>query len=139
MHSFPRFPLAAALVALALPLAACGSDSGDGGAGATADASDGRYHPAGNGKAMTEQAACLALSNARQAKAKDLACSATTRPCPTFLRAQFPGNDCAQYDEGSVSGCVAYYDGKATCDALAAAVTDCAVAPLSGTHSDGCQ
>ncbi len=142
MPSPLRFPLRAAIVALissAMPLVGCGSDT-DGTSGtAAADASDGRYHPAGNGKAMTEQDACAALSNARQARGKDLACSATVRPCPTFLRAQFPGNDCAQYDEGTVTGCVAYYAGKSSCEALAAAVSDCAVSPIAGTHSDGCQ
>jgi hypothetical protein len=140
-----RFRLSLALVVLAaLPLAACGSDDADAGTSAAADAGDGRYHPPGNGKAMTEQAACDALSSARQAKMKALqqagqSCSATVRPCPTFLRAQFPGNDCAQYDEGTVTGCAAYYDDTSDCDGLAKAVANCAVAPLAGTHSDGCQ
>lgn len=128
-----------ALVVAALPLAACGSDGDDTGAATAADAGDGRYHPPGNGKPMTEQDACASLTNARSSKAKELACSATTRPCPTFLRAQFPGNDCAQYDEGTVTGCVAYYTKQADCDALADAVVDCAVSPLAGTHSDGCK
>jgi hypothetical protein len=127
--------------ALLLSAASFGCGSGDSGSttSSTPDASDGRYHPATDGVAMTEADACSALSSARQAKAKDLQCSATVRPCPTFLRAQFPGDDCVEYDHGSVQGCIAYYDAKTSCDDLAAAVTDCAVAPIAGSHSAGCQ
>jgi hypothetical protein len=138
MHASPRLFARAALLATVAALAACGSSSSPA-TSSTADASDGRYHPAGNGKAMTEADACTALSNARTTASKNFGCSATVRPCPTFLRAQFPGNDCAEYDEGTVTGCVDYYAGKHDCDELAAAVADCAVAPIAGSHSAGCQ
>lgn len=132
--------LAGALLFATTVLVGCSSEPASGTTSDEPDASDGRYHPQGNGKAMTEADACTALSNARKTKAHELGdCPATVRPCPSFLRAQFPGSDCSEYDEGTVSGCVDYYAAKTSCESLATAVADCAVAPLSGTLSPGCQ
>ena len=61
----------------------------------------------------------------------------TTRTCPEFLRAQF-SKQCLQYDQGSVQGCIDYYNDKKSCADLSKGINDCAVTPLAGTEPKGC-
>jgi hypothetical protein len=53
------------------------------------------------------------------------------------LRVEF-ATPCLQYDEGTVQGCVAYYGMASSCDALAAAITNCEIAPIAGSAPKGC-
>ncbi len=116
-------------------LAGCGGDESS---ATTGDPpADGKYHPAGNGQHVSETAACDSLLNAQQAKFTSLSCVGTTRQCPDRLRSEF-GASCMEYDEGSVSGCVAYYGEAMDCDELAKRVADCVVIAFSGTQPNGC-
>lgn len=99
------------------------------------DADDGKVHPPPNGVHITEQQACTALQDAIQAQALTLGCSTTVRPCPTYLRAQFQ-TACMEYDEGSVTGCVAYYQSVSSCAELDPTI--CVVIPYPGTEPAGC-
>jgi hypothetical protein len=132
-----RSPFALVLVASLCALGfACGSsDDPDTGEGPS-DVDDGRYHPEANGVHTTEAAACDALEDAQTTMLHELDCAGTTRPCPELLRAQFK-TQCLEYDEGSVSGCVAYYKAKKTCDDLNDAIADCAVTAYQ-TAPAGC-
>ena len=42
------------------------------------------------------------------------------------------------HDQGSVDGCVAYYNAQDTCEALADAVSLCVVTAYPGTEPNGC-
>jgi hypothetical protein len=134
-----RFPTSLTIsvaVLLAMALSACGSDGGSGGGGAGGE--DGKYHPAGNGQHQSQADACDALSEAQDAKSKALACTTTSRPCPTLILVQVGGTECLEYDQGSVQGCVDYYDKQATCDELAKAVDACVVTSFPGSAPNGC-
>jgi hypothetical protein len=86
---------------------------------------------------MSEADACNTLSMAQDADNGALMCTATSRPCPTLLRAEFV-TSCLQYDQGSVQGCVAYYGMATTCEELAAAIAACAIMPIDGSAPKGC-
>ena len=123
-------------------LAACESSSGGGGTGGSESSGaggggDGKFHPAGNGTAQSESAACSALTNAASSDALAIGCVSTTPTCPDFLREEFT-TACLQYDEGTVQGCVSYYAKATTCDGLSSAVADCAVMPIAGSSGKGC-
>lgn len=123
------------LVALAVP--ACGSD-GTGAGGAGGSTGDGKYHPPGNGQHMAQDAACDALSQAQDARNTAMVCTATSRPCPSLILVQVGGTECLEYDQGSVQGCVDYYDMQTTCDALAQAIDNCVVTAFAGSAPNGC-
>jgi hypothetical protein len=128
-----------ALALSLLALVACGSGSSDGtggGDGGTGG-SDGKYHPPGNGVAMSETDACAALSQATDTDSLALMCLATSVTCPDRLREEFT-TPCLQYDQGSVQGCVAYYAAATTCTKLYAALDGCAVTPIAGSAPKGC-
>jgi hypothetical protein len=119
-------------------LPACGSGPGTGSAGSGGGGGgDGKYHPPGNGVAMSEADACNALSTAQDAENSSLMCASTSYPCPALLRAQFT-TSCLEYDQGSVQGCVAYDGMATTCAELATAIADCAVTPIDGSAPKGC-
>ncbi|MFT3773054.1 MAG: hypothetical protein QM820_47335 [Minicystis sp.] len=123
------------LAAFAVP--ACGSEgTGAGGSGTGGD--DGKYHPAGNGQRQNEADACDALSKAQDTHNLALGCTATSRPCPTLIQVQAGGTQCLQYDQGSVQGCVDYYDQQTTCDALAKAADTCVVTSFPDSAPNGC-
>ena len=129
-------------LALAAPLfvlvfSGCGSETGGGTTGSLPDADDGKIHPAGNGKPMSEDAACKALTDAQAQRSTSLQCSSTGRVCPDFLRAQ-SAVECLQYDEGAVQGCVKLYNEAATCDAVREAAGNCVVATIGGSAPQGC-
>lgn len=130
-----RFILAAPLFVLASP--GCGSETGSGSTGSLPDADDGKIHPPGNGKPMSEDAACKALTDAQAQRSTALKCSSTGRVCPDFLRAQ-SAVECLQYDEGAVQGCIQLYNDGATCDAVREAADLCVVATLGGSAPQGC-
>jgi len=96
---------------------------------------DGRVHPPPNGVHIGEGEACVSVQGAFRDQALALGCSATTRLCPEFLRSQF-GAACMEYDQGSVAGCVEYYQGLTQCGELDPAM--CVVIPYPGTEPAGC-
>ena len=102
---------------------ACGSSDATSGAGG-GDAGDGRFHPPKNGQAIAAADACTEIAAKVSAKFQALSCPYTAPQCPSFPSAQ---TKCAQYDEGTVSGCVADYEKQTDCAGLRAAVTDCAI------------
>ena len=130
------FTALATLATLAV-LPGCG-DSGETGGDASAEAGDGKLHPPGNGQMESESAACTALSQAQDSLNAAMACTATTRPCPSLIQVQVGGTACLQYDQGSVQGCVDNYNAQTTCDALAAAVDNCVVTSFAGSAPNGC-
>jgi hypothetical protein len=131
--------LAASIAAssLLLSLFGCGSDGSTATTGGAGGADDGRYHPAGNGVHIAEAEACDTLRQAQSQKLQGMTCTGTSRPCPTLLRAQF-STECMEYDQGSVQGCVDYYNETTTCQALVDAIDKCAVTPFRGTEPKGC-
>ncbi|MEP7126811.1 MAG: hypothetical protein ABJE95_38125 [Byssovorax sp.] len=118
-------------------LSACGADTGSGTTGDPVDASDGKFHPPGNGMPVSEDAACTSLTDAQTARFMALGCASTTRVCPDFLRSQ-SATDCLQYDQGAVNGCLQYYSDAATCKDLSARAGTCVVAPIAGSAPKGC-
>ena len=133
-------PSLALRLVLAAPLfvlgsSGCGSETGSGSTGSQPD--DGKIRPAGNGKPMSEAAACKALTDAQGLRSTELKCSSTGRICPDFLRAQ-SAVECVQYDEGAVQGCVKLYNEATTCDAVRAAGDICVVATIAGSAPKGC-
>ncbi|MFO0588547.1 MAG: hypothetical protein U0441_13445 [Polyangiaceae bacterium] len=122
----------------ALSLFGCG-DGGSGGSSGTTTTTttDNRYHPPADGTHVTEKSACEALVNKQEKKLLALKCVGTGQVCPGFLRSEF-STECMEYDEGSVAGCIAYYDQQTTCDGLKAAIDDCVITAYPGTEPAGC-
>lgn len=115
------------LAGFALVPLACSSDEGGGGGGP--------YAPPGNGVPMNEAEACAALQDAESDKRNALACGPVTLPaCPGYLRKA--NEPCLEYDQGTVSGCVAYIASLSSCDALK--TYQCVVKALPGTAPNGC-
>jgi hypothetical protein len=132
--------VSAAAFLVAVSFAGCGGGGGDtsGGAGTTTgDSGDGKYHATPDGVHITEKAACDALVKKQETKLLDLHCVGTGQTCPSFLRAEFQ-TPCMEYDQGSVEGCIAYYDQQYTCDALKNSFDNCVVTPYPGTEPAGC-
>lgn len=127
------------LLAMAFSFAGCGDGggSGSGGGSGTTTTTDGKYHPAADGAHVTEKVACDALVAKQEKKLLALGCVGTGQTCPGFLRSQFQ-TACMEYDQGSVSGCLAYYDQQSTCAALKNAIEACVVTPYPGTEPAGC-
>lgn len=119
-------------------LSACGSSSGTGGTGGTGGGGDGKYRPAGNGVHQAEADACDALSKAQDARSQAMACTTTLRPCPTLVLVMVGGTACLEYDQGSVQGCVDYYNEQMSCDALATAIDTCVVTTFADSAPNGC-
>ena len=107
------------IFALAAPLlVACGDSGGAGGSGGAAD--DGKFHPAADGTRVDETPACDLLHDKLSEVALSLeSCVTTFATCPGFVRS-VSATDCAQYDGGTVDGCIAYYGDAADCDDLRA-------------------
>jgi hypothetical protein len=131
-----RLGLASSL--LVLLSSGCGADTGSGTTGDPPDANDGKFHPAGNGKPVSEDAACTTLKAAQEQQAKNLnGCVSTSAVCPNLLRSQ-SGGECFQYDEGAVQGCVQFYSDTKSCPELTQARDTCVVATIAGSASKGC-
>ena len=62
-------------------------------------------------------------------------CGMTWRACPGFWRVQY-SPDCMQYDQGSVNGCVSYFEGIYDCDKLVE--TECVVTSYPESAPAGC-
>jgi hypothetical protein len=113
--------------------AGCGSESDS-----AQDAGDGKFHPPPNQVRIAEAPACDALLTAYEAQRQALGgCVITSRICPDYLHATF-GAQCLQYDQGSVDGCIVYYQSKTTCDALKPALDGCVITAYPGTAPAGC-
>ena len=121
----------------ALSSSGCDADTATGTTGDPPDASDGKFHPPGNGTPMAEATACTVLTDAQTAQSMSLGCPSTTRVCPDFLRAQ-SGAECLQYDEGAVNGCLQFYSDAKTCKDVSAAAGTCVVATIAGSAPKGC-
>jgi hypothetical protein len=136
-----RIQLAIATAALLLVVPGCGSETkesnGESSSGDPIEAGDGRYRPLGNNTHVSEAAACDALSKAQGSRVQALGCNITTRTCPALLRVEFLVA-CMEYDEGSVQGCIDYYQTKKNCTDLKAAIDDCVVTAFPGTEPNGC-
>jgi hypothetical protein len=110
-------------VSACVSLAACGDETAaddDGGAGATGGSGgdDGRFHPEPNGVHISEAEACDLLREAFNTKVQDLECfPSTVRTCPNFLRVPYDP-DCAEYDQGSVQGCIDFFNDIWRCELL---------------------
>ncbi|MCC6558424.1 MAG: hypothetical protein IT372_36250 [Polyangiaceae bacterium] len=123
---------------LSAPLLGCASDD-ETTPDPQQDAGDGKVYPEPSGVHTTETAACDALIAAYEARYSSLGCTVgTMRTCPNFIRAQVGGTQCLEYDQGTVDGCIAYYNEQTTCDALAAAANACVVTAYPGTEPNGC-
>jgi len=110
------------IVSLALPLAACGDDESS---CTEPDGGDGKLHPTPNGQHTTEDAACTALTQALGKKKMTFVpmCVSTSALCPQFLRADY--GEGKEYDQGSVDGCIEFYNSRTSCDELRKAPDDC--------------
>lgn len=125
---------AVALILAAALAAGCSEDPPD---DTQPEAGDGKYHPPPNGTHTTEALACNALVNGHSKRMLALGCTGTSRTCPGFLRSNF-GASCLEYDQGSVDGCLAYYDMQKSCEELAPALEGCMITSYPGTMSAGC-
>lgn len=128
------------LAALALVGIGCGgaeSASAASSSSGPSDAGDGRVHPPGDGTHVSEASACETLKGAQAMRRLELSCTGTSRICPDALRAEF-ATECLEYDQGSVQGCLAYYNEAKTCDDLSKAINDCAVTSFAGSQPKGC-
>lgn len=128
-----------ALFSAFLGLLACGSEQAASTSSSSGmpEASDGKFHPPGSGMQAAEADACAALTAAQSQARTHLGCAGTSRTCPDFLRAT-SGVACLQYDQGTVQGCIDYYNQAKTCDELNQHIGDCVVAWFPDTMSPGC-
>ncbi len=120
LSSSLSFALATALIVVACgdeePVDDDGSSSSSSGTGGTIN--DGKLRPPGNGTMISEDQACAQMQSAFEARQMALGCSLTVQLCPGFVRGLQLDAMCRAYDEGSVQGCVAYYNGAAACPDL---------------------
>lgn len=72
------------------------------------------YKPPGNGQPTTEADACARLTKALDDRSAALGCTATHPVCPQYLE-QFTHGTCYQYDDGTVTACVAYIADYTSC------------------------
>lgn len=124
--------------ALILALTAACSSEEPTGTGGSGGASDGKYHPPGNGQRQKEADACDVLSEAQDERTQALSCTTTTRPCPTLIQVMVSGATCLEYDQGTVQGCADYYAKQTTCEAFTKAVADCVITSFSNSAPAGC-
>ncbi len=126
-------------------LAACGDDTGStstsgGGAQGQGGEGDGKFHPPANGTPMSEEAACEALRDALQSELQSFqasGCVMTLRTCPSLVQT-IGGEPCLQYDQGTIQGCVTYYQDSASCDELKTRSDSCAFEAIAGSAPGGC-
>jgi len=112
-----------ATLSLFFSLPACGGDDESG--CTEPDGGDGKLHPAPNGVHTAEDAACTALTKALGDKAMSLHCVYTAPVCPQFLRSDY--GEGKEYDQGSIDGCIAFYDAKTSCPDFTSATKGCAL------------
>jgi len=103
---------------LSLACTACsGLDDGNELGSSGSSGGDGKVHPAPNGVHLDEAEACDLVQSVIRDKSLKMGCGMTVRACPGFLRVQY-SPDCMQYDQGSVLGCVSYFDSIYDCAKL---------------------
>ena len=107
------------------------------GGGSTTGSNDGKYHPPTNGQAISETDACNTLSTAIGSLRSNMQCVGTTPTCPSLVQG-VSGVTCAQYDQGSIQGCVAYYGKATSCMDISTRVDNCEFAAISGSMGKGC-
>jgi hypothetical protein len=90
-------------------------DAGTGAMGGGGD--DGKHHPPPNGTRISEEEACNLLRDAYDQKVQDLGCVQTLPVCLAFIRVPYDP-DCAEFDQGSVQGCIDFYNDIWRCDLL---------------------
>ena len=123
----------------AMMIAACSSGTNSngtsaGGAGGSVD--DGKFHPDPNGVHISETQACELLQSTYQQRIFDLQCSSkTVRTCPGFVRVMYDP-DCVEFDEGSVQGCVDWFNEIFNCELLSE--EGCVATVYPGTEPAGC-
>lgn len=112
------------------------SSSGTGAQGQGGD--DGKFHPPTNGTPVAEDAACRTLRDALESKLTSLqGCVMTLRTCPSLVQI-VGGEPCLEYDQGTVQGCVTYYQEATSCDDLKSRADTCAFEAIAGTAPNGC-
>jgi hypothetical protein len=99
--------------------------------------SDGKIRPPPSGERLMEAPACAALSDAHSKMMLSVGCAGTTRTCPTLLRAQ-SGSECAEYDKGSLDGCITHIQAQTTCPEVAASLDECIVYAYPASAPAGC-
>lgn len=114
--------------------AACDDEEPIGTGGAP---SDGRFHPPKSGKAIDESPACESLLNAITKKFLSLGCVGTSPTCPGLVRTESQ-QQCAQYDEGTVQGCVKYINEGTDCSTVSKRIADCAFEAIENSAPAGC-
>jgi hypothetical protein len=122
-------------IALLVSLFACGTDEGPGDEN---DAGDGKFRPPPSGVQTTENVACKTLLDAYSNQLLMLGCAGTSPTCPNYLRVEYGGVACMEYDKGSVDGCLAYFKMQSTCDELTRALARCVITAYPGTEPAGC-
>jgi hypothetical protein len=98
---------------------------------------DGKYHPTTNGKPESEADACTALANAIDSDRSNLSCVGTSPTCPSLVQA-VSGLTCAEYDEGTIKGCVDYFAKATTCQDISTRIDNCVFVAISGSAGKGC-
>ena len=121
---------ASLLPLLVLAAAACsGSESGT---DEPAVAQGGPFRPKGNGKAIGETAACNRYQAAIDKQRQTLSCGVSTGvACPDLIQLQASEGKCADWDEGALEGCEAFFAKQPTCDTLNK--DNCALTVIAGT------
>ncbi len=132
--------VAAGATAMLVAATACtvetAEDDDDGSSTGAGGVDDGRLRPEPNGIRISEAQACEAMRAAVDDAARLMNCTKTLRPCPNFLRASYT-TQCAEYDEGSVQGCVDHWSGITNgCQFLDE--TDCVVTFYPEAAPAGC-
>lgn len=85
--------------------------------------------------AMSEMAACDAISGKLSDMLVALGCAATLHGCPELMT--WLGNEpCSSYDPSTVAGCVHLYGVQTSCDSLMTAAKECK--PVSYPPAGGC-
>jgi hypothetical protein len=127
-------PLVVSFFMVVAPTGCGGSeDDGSGGAGGV---DDGRFRPDPSGVAIDEADACGRLLEAAESARGDLQCVLTLRTCPDLVR--LTGEDCLTYDEGTVDGCVEYFEASTDCEDLKGRLENCVYLPIEGSAPSGC-
>jgi hypothetical protein len=96
---------------------------------------DTRYHPEPNGAQITETEACIQLQTVIQDKIENLGCTKTSPTCPNLLRAYYQPA-CMKYDQGTVQGCIDYFNDKFQCVELDE--SQCVLIAYPETAPTGC-
>ena len=118
---------------IAFVVVACSDDV----ASTTTDGNDGKFHPPTNGMTMAEDEACEALHKAIDTTRSTLQCTGTTRTCPSLVQIA-SGAMCAEYDQGTITGCADYFKQAPDCTELSTRIDTCVYVAIPGSSPKGC-